>query len=422
MEKSPDRSLKPTGRVGGAYIYGGYLRPIEYNPKLFGVTGVRTYTEMGNHPRIESILSAFNLPLQAADFRIDCEDEKAKMFLEDQLGLSEKSERNFSEILVEVLGFHQYGFSLYEQGWGIKDGMVNLDSFGFRSQETVYEFLVDRNDMFNGVIQYVQGGGRTRTEIPGENLTNFTYRKKGVNYWGRSLLRAAYEPWYALRMLSRLDLIAHQRYAVGVVEGVPLDPEDEPTPAEYDDAEQIAKRLQSGAQTYMIHDGKFKYQVMQQGQQRPTDINGSREHYQLDLLIAVLLAFLEIGTKGVGSYAASETFASMFYNALRYSADLVCDTFTAKVIVPLLEWNHGGRIDAKLVAGEVQPRAAGFISEVLEKLDGYITPDRGIEDIVRRLTGLPALPDDVEAVYEGKTPVLGVVSENEETEETDEPE
>ena len=392
---------------GGRQLSRDYIKPLEYNPKLSGRRGIKIFNEMRTHPRVKSVLNALKLPIKSAPWSVECDDQVVKEFIENQFGLESESEdatptmkrkSKWQQLLNEVLLFYDFGFSLFEIEYKYnKDtGYIDLNSLGLRPQATIEGFKVDGEEL----VSIAQITNTKTIDIPANSALLFVHEQEGMNYWGTSVIRACYEPYFSLREVARFDLMAHQRFALGVVEAKLADPSITLTDDDIDEAIDICRSLQSGAMSFIVHEGKFTFKILErEGSTRPTDIGGTRSNAQLDILMSVLLAFMEIGSKGIGSYAASGTFSDMFYDSLRYGADLVTDNINCDVVTPLVDYNFGN-VPCRLVCGELKPLVAGFIAEVLAKLTPFVTPERNLEQNIRKASKLPALPDDIEGVYE----------------------
>ena len=106
-----------------------------------------------------------------------------------------------------------YGCSGYEDIWAVDGNHVRVSRLAPRLATTFYRFHVEVDgETLKSVEQWgYRGMNFVNVAMPANKFVLFSLRKEGANFYGISLLRAAYQHWYVKSALYRIDSIACER-------------------------------------------------------------------------------------------------------------------------------------------------------------------------------------------------------------------
>ena len=152
--------------------------------------------------------------------------------------------------------------------------------------------------------------GFQEIEIPAEQLLVLTNRIRGAEWTGRSMLRSAYKHWFAKDLIEKQEMVALERWGVGIPVGYPPDDKDE---AAIDRIEDILVNLRGGEHSYIASPGP-KQTTSQNGyvweiigpSGSPPNFSEAIERHRADIKAAVLARFAELGHQRVGARAVGD--------------------------------------------------------------------------------------------------------------------
>ena len=103
---------------------------------------------------LRALLRNIKLPIQAATFLIECEDEEVQAFCERQIGLSnEQNNINFQQVLRDALTYIDFGFYVSELGYALVDNRhIELTHMQLRPAKSIEKFLLEDGEVV-GVVQ-----------------------------------------------------------------------------------------------------------------------------------------------------------------------------------------------------------------------------------------------------------------------------
>jgi len=100
---------------------GGYIDE-EFLPQLRGVKGFKVYREMrDNDPVVGAMLYAIDKVITRLDWRIEGEDERTKVFVQECL---DDMSDSFDSTLQNILSMLVYGWSYHELVYKIRGGLT----------------------------------------------------------------------------------------------------------------------------------------------------------------------------------------------------------------------------------------------------------------------------------------------------------
>ena len=165
-----------------------------------------SYTTMGlmrNDPWIRIGLSVIKLPILSADWVLESESEELKEFVQKYV-----IDRFFNTLLEQALLALDYGFSAQEKVYMNEDGYLVPREYVNPLPNNVV-IMIDREfGGYEGIKVMGRGGA---VEIPAGKTWLFNNDQESNNYYGRSVLKSAYRPWYG-EQLTNVAMLRHLEY------------------------------------------------------------------------------------------------------------------------------------------------------------------------------------------------------------------
>ncbi|KUM39007.1 DUF935 family protein [Arthrobacter sp. EpRS71] len=394
MKDKPDK-LKEIGTSGVA-ITGGLITGEEYNPKLSGLSAIKTYDEMRrSDATVNAALTAVKLPILSADYSIDPAsdddaDKEVAEFVHDCLFHIV----DWSQFLEEALTFLDFGHDVHEMVFEPREVngqlKIALVKLGYRKQTTIQKW--ETKDGKPGIYQRDNTGGDF--SIPAEKLVRFTYKQEGDNYEGISILRAAFKHWYIKDKLYRIDAVGHERHALGVI--------DVTTPTGATDKDkkmmrQMVRNLRANEESYIEHPDGWLVQFLDMKANSLKDVEPSINHHDRQIMKNVLAQFLEIGASGgTGTRSTSEDHSRLFELAVQSVARRLVQVLQNTVVRTLVDLNYTDREYPTLRVGNISDDNIPVMSEAIKKfVDAGVLHPRPIdENSTRKMIGWSELTED----------------------------
>jgi hypothetical protein len=307
-----------------------------------------------SHAGVDVSLRAAKMPILGATYFVEPFDDSP-----ENLEIAEFIEFNllkgiaapFLLSLEDILRMYEYGFSVMEivlenREWAPKRAGANrrkytmLKKLAARPTPTIKRIEYDDN---GGPVRIIQNAvdaknKTTEVEIPIEKAIIFSFNKKGGNLEGKSLLRTAYQHWYYIDNLYKIDGIQKERHGMGfpVVE-VPPGSKD----ADIQAANLLVRNVRTNEYGGATLPPGFKFYFAKvEGQ--PVNVMESIDHHNSMIMLNVMLQFLMLGiqSSGSGGRATAGSHQDMFTKSLRYVGNLTCDWINFYLIPKLVAYNY----------------------------------------------------------------------------------
>ena len=126
--------------------------------------------------------------------------------------------QNFETVKENALLCLDFGCAAHEDLWHIDGDKVRLRKLAPRLPYTFYRYHVDEDgESLLYLEQYgYRGNNFVNVLVPAEKIAYFVNDMEGAYFYGRSVLRAAYQHWYMKSQIYRIDAIAIERNGLGV--------------------------------------------------------------------------------------------------------------------------------------------------------------------------------------------------------------
>ena len=403
------------GAVGTAN-FAGFIRDLgEYNPILEGRSAFLVYEKMRRSDAdVRAALMACKLPIRAADYQIvpglkenEPGFELAKKIADevrDNLlgGLESPTNtgcwvtQNFETVKENALLCLDFGCAAHEDLWHIDGDKVRLRKLAPRLPYTFYRYHVDEDgESLLYLEQYgYRGNNFVNVLVPAEKIAYFVNDMEGAYFYGRSVLRAAYQHWYMKSQIYRIDAISIERNGLGVPtikQGANVSAEDRKA------AQQWVQMLAAHESTGLSLPNGWEF-ALTGISGRVRDPQASIQHHSEMIMRSVLANFLSLGTTQTGSRALGGSMRDFFYLSLEAVSRKIDETISNTSIRRLVNYNYtpppGKKLPyPRLVTSNIvviNPLELLEVAKDVGKFDvDMLQPDNDTENWIRKKCGLP---------------------------------
>lgn len=398
----PLKSAHPREELGdsGTRILHGYLQE-EYNQDLSGIEGIKKFDIMRNNDgTVRAAILVTTLPIRRAKWFINpaTEDPKNKEiaeFVEHAL-FDWIEDMTWDDVIRQALLMVPFGVMLFEKVYTTYDHegktYITIKKLAPRLPRSIQSW--ELADGTFGIQQIRQDG--ILAQIPGSKLLIMVNEREGDNWWGRSMIRAAYKHWYYKDNFYKIDAIAFERQGLGVpYVKMPVGY----TANDEKKAVTLAQNMRANESAYAIIPNPYEVGFLDMGSKTTRDPEKSINHHNKEILQSVLAQFLELGAtrSGSGSRALSEDHSDLFLKAEEAIANTLTSVFNKDLIKELVDLNFNDVtvypvLDysgiTKVDVAALGTAYAGLVTA------GAINPTDGDEQYLRAAMGLPPRSQD----------------------------
>jgi len=280
--------------------------------------------------------------------------------------------------------------------WHIDGDKVRLRKLAPRLPSTFYRYHVDEDgETLLYLEQYgYRGNNFVNVMVPAEKIAYFVNDMEGAYFYGRSVLRAAYQHWYMKSHLYRIDAISVERNGLGVPtikQGPNVSAEDRKA------AQQWVQMLAAHESTGLSLPNGWDF-LLTGVTGRVRDAASSIQHHSEMILRSVLANFLSLGTTQTGSRALGASMRDFFYLSLEAVSRKIDETISNTSIRRLVNYNYTpqpGRAlpYPRLVTSNIvviNPLELLEVAKDVGKFDvDLLQPDDDMENWIRKKCGMP---------------------------------
>jgi phage gp29-like protein len=151
-------------------------------------------------------------------WQIECENPEIKEFVTDSLsrcGEADSLDATFEDILKDILSAYDYGFSISEPVYKLRNGQYTIKSIKVRAPHS-FKFHVDDKGNVEKVEQNTPTGS---ISLKPSTLFHHIYMPEFGNPYGNSDLKSSYSPWKAKKFIERFLAIYLERFASPTIVG-----------------------------------------------------------------------------------------------------------------------------------------------------------------------------------------------------------
>lgn len=370
----------------------------------------RIYDQMVvNDATVDVSLRVAKTPVLGAFFYMQPYDDS-----DDNLDIAENVTDNifngtsqpFLLILEEILRFFDYGFTLLEPVWELREWAPSrpganrrkytmLKKLGARHAPTIGDISYDDHGDVVSVWQNAVRANNSieKVEIPIEKLIPFSFNKTGGNIEGRSILRTAYKHWYYKDNLYKIDAIQKERHAIGVPRAT-LAPGY--TDQDVKTAWALVTNLRTNENSGIVQPPSIVVDFAKM-EGHVVNVIESIEHHEARIMLNVFAEFMLLGLQGAGGRSTAGAQVDIYQKVYRYLANMICDQFNLHLIPKIVGYNYDTDCFPKMKArnlGEgkdIQLWASAMSSLVTSMV---VTPDFELEQWTREQIDAPLKKGD----------------------------
>jgi len=391
--------------ASGTDIFAGIITE-EYNAELSGVAGIKIFDKMRRSDgTVRAAMTVTQLPIRRASWIVKTasEDEKdieVRDFVDR--ALFDEMSITWDDFLRQSLLMLPFGVMVFEKVFDIKEfngkKYITWKKFAPRLPKsiTAWETIGGKAG-----IQQLTSSGHSAS-IPMEKLLVFVNEIEGENWWGTSLLRAAYKHWYIKTNLERIDSVAHERQGLGVPA---IEMPEGHTSEDVTQAKKILKNLRANEQGYLLETEKLKVEFKDMKANTTRDPHKSIAYHNREIVLSVLAQFLDLGSNNSGSRALSEDHTDLFLQSLEAIANNIKNVINKYAIKELVDLNFDNvEVYPELDYAGISRTDAEKLSTAYQRFaqSGGIKPTESDDQHIRGLLGLPERTDDDKTNTEDK--------------------
>lgn len=416
--------------VPGTLITGGFLSSLgEFNPLLMGREAMSVWEKMRRtSSQVDKTLEMCVAPIVGAKWDIvpdpdadgteSQKEEIAKAAKENLFGGLEysingsKHTQSWNEALRNILLMLAFGCSAFEEVFTVDGEQVRLAALADLPPKTFYQWDVEEDGRtLRALIQLgYRGQLFERLEVTAERLNVFTYRQEGADFWGRSILRAAYSHWYAVSSLYAIRNIGAERTSVGVP-SITLPPNA--SAADRNAAVAYVTQIAAHQKTGIVLPNGATFEIVAVKGQTFNSMDDVIHHNEQISFVA-LDFFSNLGRGGRGGASGNRSLAQgqgkFFMLALQNTADFIAQRMTDVTLTRWTAYNYGPEAPVPLMkAANVQSRGFEEVMAILTQAaaNGLVKSDKSIRDYVRTESGAPQETDEDVIAIRGETVTEG---------------
>ena len=326
----------------GTDIFTGIVQE-EHRAELSNEQGVKMFDKMRkSDATVRAAVLVTQLPIRRAEWFIkDASDDD----IDQEIGqlvrknLFDWMSITWDDLLRQALLMLPFGVMVFEKVYDLKEfegkTYVIWKKFAPRLPKTITSWQLP--DGSTG-IQQLRRDGKT-ADIPIDKLCIFVNEKEGDNWWGTSMLRAAYSHWYHKVHIYNIDSMSIERQGLGVpFAKMPVNATD----ADETRARKILQNMRANEKAYVLIPAGHEFGFLDMGGKSLRDPKNSIMHHDRQITKAVLAQFLELGATQSGSRAVSTDQSDLFLKSLEAIANSITDVFNKFAIPQLVDFNYDG--------------------------------------------------------------------------------
>lgn len=403
------RGLGKQFGASGTQIYHGFITAEEYNRNLVGKNAIRQYDIMTrSDTTVESIVQLVTLPLRSITWSIEPAQDKDGNISDQDKFIADAAEYdmmyrniNWDSFMEEALTFLPFGHAACEKTYEVTtfDGkpLIGTKNLTFLKQTSIRAW--ETTDQKPGITQQLVND---TANIPLQKLIIFTHKKRGDNYEGISMLRTAYKDWDMKDKLSMVLAVGLEKQAIPIPV---LTTPAAPNPTELDNAITLMRQIRANQEAYLkIPDG-WKVESLDMSGQTTKEILPAIKYFDHQMQMSALAPFMGLGSNGsAGSRAVGEVqykpyilqeeaIAREFQNAVQEQwLRQFCD----------LNFSDMPNGYPQLTHSSISDDNVAELGEYVSKLSSAsaLTMNFDTENHLRKIGGLPELPEADKAAYE----------------------
>ncbi len=434
-------------KVRNGHIYAEASTAFQY-PQF-----IRTVNEIRNNPTVGGAMNVYRMMISRVNWRVepakgssDIDKQRAKI-----IGtMMDDMEGSWKGFIEEVIPYLEYGFGIHEKvlrrrlfrnGSKFNDGLVGIRKLAPRNQDTIERWEFDESGAYllrvEQNINNVENSSRFANRkdamtgmvpIDREKFLLFTASGNKGNPQGNSLYKSIFLAVKTLTLLQENELLGISKDVQAILKiTIPpeyLNPEssaaNKATVASF---QSIIDNYTQGTQRGLLVPNMidpeskqplFTYELMETRGSAKYDIEDIIKRLQSDILSALSVDILKLGSTGTGSFSLAESKSSVLALAIDYRLREIATVLNEDLMATLYSLNGWSQENMpKFVYEDIEDIDLAEFSKAIQQVFsvGGIELDRVVLNRVRRAFGVAELPDDTPVnPAELSTAIAGITS------------
>jgi hypothetical protein len=394
-----------------------------------------TVAQMRNNPTVGSAVNVYRMMMSRIPWDVEASasaSEVDKQRAAIVRTMMDDMEHSWAVFIESVIPYLEYGFGINEKvmrrrlkrnGSKFDDGLVGLKKLPTRSQDTIASWLFseDGADLV-GVeqsLQWIENPQRfqNRTnekgliEIPREKFLLFSASANKGNPEGNSIYKNIFLSFKQLSMLLDQELLTIAKDMSGALK-IEIPPQylsPEATPEQQavvkmfkDIVDKYSAGEQRGLLVPRVIDPEtkqelFKYDILESKSQAKVDIEAVVKRTQSDILSALSVDVLKLGSDGSGSFSLADAKTSILALAIDYRMREIADVLNSDLMPTIYAMNGWDQTNmAKFVYKDIEEVDLESYSKAIQRIfsTSAIEVDRPVLNKIREAMKFPLKPDD----------------------------
>lgn len=400
MPKNP-KVHKDRESYSGTIIYNGRIQSEEYVPELADqTTRIQKYDEMmRSNATVQETVQLLTMPILSAKWYVEPVSD-AEQDIEPRDFADAVLMKNWPVFLEGALDMIPFGFVPFEVTWKEIEwnGQTKLAPvFNYIYPKTIYQWFIQGKDEKDPYIIQRLDNGNTST-IYLRNMLIFSFKKRGEDYTGNSVLRAAYPHWYRVQQFYKFTAIAGERQAMGI-------PYAKYPRSIAENSEKIAAieealaNLRTNETGYIAYPDDYTVGIMDMNADKTYDFEPLINHQNIQIARAAMVGFMHIGTQANGSRAASYDQSTIYENSLESVASQIASLVNDQIMPKLIQYNFANVKEyPKVCYSGIKRDDITSFGDLVQKLvsSGAITMTPNTEAWIRAKISAPEREDVVD--------------------------
>ena len=399
---------------------------------------ITTVNEMRNNPTVGAAMNVYRMMISRVRWDVAAfkeGDEKAQARADIiRTMMSDMQDMSWASFIESIIPYLEYGFGineivlrrrLFRNGSKYNDGLVGIRKLPTRPQETIsrWRFSEDgreleavEQDIYNlehAYKFYGQTNVEGRIEIDRSKFLLFVCSGTKGNPQGNSIYKNIYLAHKQLTLLQEQELIGVAKDIQGILKiAIPpkyLDPgasdEDKAAAAGF---QRIIDNYNAGTQRGLLVPNMidpesklplFTYDLMESKGSAKYDTESIIRRLQGDILSALSVDILKLGSEGSGSFSLAESKSSVLALAIDYRLREIAEVLNTHLMRTIYEANGWDTAEmAQFVYSDIEEVSLEDFSKAIQRIfsTNAIEVDRPVMNRVRKLLGVEQLPADEE--------------------------
>ena len=398
---------------------------------------IRTVAEMRNNPTVGSAMNVYRMMMARIPWDVAAPEgatDQEKARADAVRTMMSDMDHSWGSFIDSVIPYLEYGFSVNEKvyrrrlkrnGSKHNDGLIGLKALPVRSQETIcgWVFSKDGRELLeveqsllhveNAHLFADRVDSNNKLRIKRNKFLLFSASATNGNPEGNSIFKNIYLAFKQLSLLQDQELLGVAKDIQGILKIV-LPPRYFDVNASAEDKavltrfQQIIDNYNAGTQRGLLVPGMidpeskmhlFTYDLMESKGGAKYDTESIIRRLQGDILSALSVDVLKLGSEGSGSFSLAESKSSILALAIDYRMSEIAAVLNNDLMRSIYEMNgwDTSRM-AKFVYEDVDEVSLEEFSKAVQRIfsTSAIEVDRPVMNKIRDMLGLPLKPEDEE--------------------------